>query len=227
MGHRYYDTGTGRFLTRDPKGYGGGINLYGFTGNNPVNDSDADGLDPNDKRSVRRKVHDWFFGRTISPLAHANHGVQEIYDIDGVEEQDKLDRRIGAGMAQGMKQGTSIYAQAVGGAVGGGEGKAAEELEGGLTAAKVRFPFLKDHALRHGEGLSPADYLQDAINNVNAGRRFLVRHNRSQKLVFLKRTGFDEFQFTSTSLNRRTIFTNFKVNSEYLRNKGITLPKDF
>jgi len=37
MGHRYYDAGTGRFLTRDPKGYGGGINLYGFTGNNPVN----------------------------------------------------------------------------------------------------------------------------------------------------------------------------------------------
>jgi RHS repeat-associated protein len=43
MGHRYYDAGTGRFLTRDPLGYGGGINLYGFTGNNPVNDMDPDG----------------------------------------------------------------------------------------------------------------------------------------------------------------------------------------
>ncbi len=52
MGHRYYDAGTGRFLTRDPKGYGGGINLYGFTGNNPVNEMDPDGTqdgssDPN------------------------------------------------------------------------------------------------------------------------------------------------------------------------------------
>jgi len=46
MGHRYYDAGTGRFLTRDPKGYGGGINLYGFTGNNPVNESDSNGTDP-------------------------------------------------------------------------------------------------------------------------------------------------------------------------------------
>jgi len=45
MGHRYYDAGTGRFLTRDPLGYGGGINLYGFTGNNPVNESDPFGLD--------------------------------------------------------------------------------------------------------------------------------------------------------------------------------------
>jgi len=43
MGHRYYDAGTGRFLTRDPLGYGGGINLYGFTGNNPVNESDPSG----------------------------------------------------------------------------------------------------------------------------------------------------------------------------------------
>jgi len=46
MGHRYYDAGTGRFLTRDPMGYGGGINLYGFTGNNPVNEMDPDGLRP-------------------------------------------------------------------------------------------------------------------------------------------------------------------------------------
>ncbi len=27
--HRYYDTGTGRFLTRDSKATAGGLNLYG------------------------------------------------------------------------------------------------------------------------------------------------------------------------------------------------------
>jgi hypothetical protein len=43
--NRYYDGGTGRFLTRDPIGYKGGLNLYGFTGNNPVNGSDPSGLD--------------------------------------------------------------------------------------------------------------------------------------------------------------------------------------
>jgi len=42
--HRYYDPGTGRFLTRDPMGYGGGINLYGYVGNNPVNVWDPLGL---------------------------------------------------------------------------------------------------------------------------------------------------------------------------------------
>ena len=46
MTHRYYDAGKGRFLTRDPIGYGGGINLYGFVGNNPVTGADPSGFRP-------------------------------------------------------------------------------------------------------------------------------------------------------------------------------------
>ena len=42
--HRFYDPNTGRFLSRDPIGYAGGVNLYGYTGNNPVNETDPDGL---------------------------------------------------------------------------------------------------------------------------------------------------------------------------------------
>lgn len=45
MGHRYYDPGTGRFLTRDPIDYQGGENLYGYAGYNPVNENDPSGLD--------------------------------------------------------------------------------------------------------------------------------------------------------------------------------------
>ena len=35
--HRYYDLSTGRFLTRDPISYRGGINLYSYVRNNPSN----------------------------------------------------------------------------------------------------------------------------------------------------------------------------------------------
>ena len=34
--HRYYDPGTGRFLNRDPIGYVGGVNVYGYVANSPL-----------------------------------------------------------------------------------------------------------------------------------------------------------------------------------------------
>ncbi len=42
--HRYYDPSRGRFLTRDPISYWGGINLYGYVNNNPVSYADPSGL---------------------------------------------------------------------------------------------------------------------------------------------------------------------------------------
>src|SRR5207249_205746 len=42
--NRYYDPARGRFLTRDPAGYGGGTNLYGYVGNSPLSGSDPLGL---------------------------------------------------------------------------------------------------------------------------------------------------------------------------------------
>ena len=44
--HRFYDPAQGRFLTRDPAGYGGGVNLYGYVGNNPISRLDPSGLAP-------------------------------------------------------------------------------------------------------------------------------------------------------------------------------------
>jgi len=46
--HRHYDPQQGRFLTRDPLGYAGGINLYSYTANNPVNRMDPSGLSDGD-----------------------------------------------------------------------------------------------------------------------------------------------------------------------------------
>ena len=43
-GYRFYDPGQGRWLNRDPIGEPGGLNLYGFIENNPINFVDYLGL---------------------------------------------------------------------------------------------------------------------------------------------------------------------------------------
>jgi RHS repeat-associated protein len=43
-GFRYYDVQQARWLTRDPIGQSGGINLYGYVGNNPIGAVDPSGL---------------------------------------------------------------------------------------------------------------------------------------------------------------------------------------
>ena len=45
-GHRFYQPQTGRWLNRDPIGYDGGMNLYEYCGDDPVNEVDPSGDDP-------------------------------------------------------------------------------------------------------------------------------------------------------------------------------------
>ena len=46
LGHRYYDTSTGRFINRDPTKYTGGYNLYSYTHNRTVDYFDPAGYWP-------------------------------------------------------------------------------------------------------------------------------------------------------------------------------------
>jgi len=50
--HRWYDSSLGKWISRDPIGVEGGVNIYNYTGNNPINDVDVRGL-------CMKKIMDW------------------------------------------------------------------------------------------------------------------------------------------------------------------------
>jgi len=56
--NRWYDPEGGRFVNEDPAGFEGGINLYAFSGNDPVNGSDPSGLDAEICRQWYLTTHD-------------------------------------------------------------------------------------------------------------------------------------------------------------------------
>jgi len=75
--HRYYDPTTGHWLSRDPIGYAGGQNLYGYAGGNPINEIDPEG----EKKAVI------YVGSTgIGPIQQlfANWGIES--DIDDLKD---------------------------------------------------------------------------------------------------------------------------------------------
>lgn len=68
--HRYYDPGAGRWLTRDPIGYAGGINAYGYCQGEPTNRWDPAGM------FITPWTQSWFYqlvDRTTG--AHLKYGV--------------------------------------------------------------------------------------------------------------------------------------------------------
>ena len=98
-GARYYDPSTGRFLQRDPIGISGGLNVYGYCGNNPVSRIDPNGQDFWDGSNG---FHEWI----------AEHVWMEVHSTETLAE-----------MSDGRAYGEAIGAS-VGIAVGGWAGYA-------------------------------------------------------------------------------------------------------
>lgn len=92
-----------------------------------------------------------------------------------------------------------------------------------------RLGMIKDHARRHGmPGQSANSYYNSAVRHTQSGRAFQVRHNGTTKVNYVTRTGRDSFTHTSTSRNGGRISTHqYNVPGQYLRNKGIELPRGF
>ena len=75
LGQRWYDSEVGRFISRDPIGEKGGLNLYVYVGNNPVNNIDPYG--EQNVRSISPMPEDC--RRFLRKLAHGEFDTPKCY----------------------------------------------------------------------------------------------------------------------------------------------------
>jgi len=80
-GLRFYSSGLGRWINRDPIREGGGVNLYCFVGNNPSNKADRYGLDPLTDYEQQRDAEYQQKQKEIESAAQANVG--DMMPIEG------------------------------------------------------------------------------------------------------------------------------------------------
>jgi RHS repeat-associated protein len=85
--NRWYDPQTGRFLSQDPIGLAGGVNLYAYAGNNPASYSDPFGLckDPSDPdcKTMGQRVADAFTKKAEALLDAPKRTVAALKKIFG------------------------------------------------------------------------------------------------------------------------------------------------
>jgi RHS repeat-associated protein len=65
---RWYDSQTGRWLSNDPIGISGGLNLYEFCGNNPIMYTDPSGLETKDGSAYVKKYTDSLMRNPFNPF---------------------------------------------------------------------------------------------------------------------------------------------------------------
>ena len=88
---RYYSSALGRFISEDPVGIAGGINLYAYVANDPVNFADPQGTWPS-KMGVH--VHQWSADRMLTDRLSPQELEmlkQGLKDADASEYQDVED----------------------------------------------------------------------------------------------------------------------------------------
>jgi RHS repeat-associated protein len=88
--YRAYDPVTGRWLSRDPIGEDGGINLYGYVANNPINLWDPFGLDVwhiNNSKAVQAPGGPYGHGGAIVGQPGGDNFTYHSYAPDGLTEK--------------------------------------------------------------------------------------------------------------------------------------------
>ncbi len=68
--NRWYDSELGKWISRDPIGELGGMNLYAYAANNPVNLWDVTGLCPAKTQTLGDCIEAWIYTAALAKLVH-------------------------------------------------------------------------------------------------------------------------------------------------------------
>jgi RHS repeat-associated protein len=80
FGARDYDSHIGRWITKDPVGFVGGLNLYVYATNDPVNFVDVNGTDPQPWwRTIARVALEWLGQAVVDPMYLARDAVRFLF----------------------------------------------------------------------------------------------------------------------------------------------------
>ena len=90
-GYRYYDPITGRFISRDPIEEEGGVNLYGFVYNAPLNWFDFLGWNPRNKDGSKKDPGQQY--EEIQKQQNDNRKKGDSDSIHNIEKSKQRDRR--------------------------------------------------------------------------------------------------------------------------------------
>ncbi len=163
---RYYDPQQGRFVTRDPIGYKGGINLYSFTLYNPVNEIDPDGTD------WLTTVANFSAGAGDSlTFGLTKYGRKYLGEATGVGDANGAVDYNGGAYAGGEYTETAVE---VGVTLGSAGLTKAALKQGAKEIARGQFARMTRNIVRDGKNLHHLNPLSGHPVNLTGGRRLLT-----------------------------------------------------